>query len=440
MKIINTFKDKKITLLVVFLILFINITAYSQNTNDSGTTNTASTTLVEKEQKRKDSCKLNAKPITSVSKETETNEQEDEEDWEKRNERNRVIIPFLLCLASLAFIALVYYLFYKLFGIKLDYRIVLGLLLALFVIFLKYNGAATDEVKLGKGVIYNKRINRDSYLIYANYKGIEITRNIPKNVFEKVNIGDTLIFQIFNGKLGLNNYHNHDNIWIKKGNEIYVPHIKGTSSNLIPMYKVPEQDIDYNIIDSIRKHLIEDIEEITKPDRKSYSLVLSFFVEGDSSKLIKESMHKYANDKIKQKVVELIGRSEELRRLDNGIYLLGIKTYKGFIDHFDISEIKTKKDYEILITSHLHEKLPTLGNLRGSAFIDVTVSEDGNNEVKVSQSLHPKIDKIALNLAKNIPWHLSDVKGKRKGTKYRLTIMYAKGKLWQLKVWNMDDQ
>jgi hypothetical protein len=117
---------------------------------------------------------------------------------------------------------------------------------------------------------------------------------------------------------------------------------------------------------------------------------------------------------------------------------LGIKTYKGFIDHFDISEIKTKKDYEILITSHLHEKLPTLGNLRGSAFIDVTVSEDGNNEVKVSQSLHPEIDKIALNLAKNIPWHLSDVKGKRKGTKYRLTIMYAKGKLWQLKVWNMD--
>lgn len=50
MKIINTFKDKKITLLVVFLILFMNITAYSQNTNDSGTTNTASTTLVEKEQ------------------------------------------------------------------------------------------------------------------------------------------------------------------------------------------------------------------------------------------------------------------------------------------------------------------------------------------------------------------------------------------------------
>ena len=50
MKIINTFKDKKITLLVVFLILFLNITAYSQNTNDSGTTNTASTTLVEKEQ------------------------------------------------------------------------------------------------------------------------------------------------------------------------------------------------------------------------------------------------------------------------------------------------------------------------------------------------------------------------------------------------------
>ena len=142
------------------------------------------------------------------------------------------------------------------------------------MIFIFYNRSSTDEVKLGKGVIYNKRIERDSYLIYANYKGKDIIRNIPKNVFEKVNIGDTLIFQIFNGKLGLNNYCNHDSIWIKKGNEIYVPHIKGTSSNLIPMDKVPEQDINhrnYNIMDSIRKHLIEDIEEITNPRQKYLS-------------------------------------------------------------------------------------------------------------------------------------------------------------------------
>lgn len=383
---------------------------------------------VEKKEKTTSDIKTENKPV--------------EEDWEERNERNRVITPFLLCLASLAFIALVYYLFYKLFGIKLDYRTVLGLLLALFVIFLFYNRSATDEVKLGKGVIYNKRIKRDSYLIYANYKGKEIIRNIPKNVFDEVNIGDTLIFQIFNGKLGLNNYYNHDSIWIKKGNEIYVPHTKGTSRNLIPMDKVPEQDIDhrnYNIIDSIRKHLIEDFEEITKPDRKSYSLVLSFIVEGDSSKLIKDiSMHKYPNDKIKRKVVDLIGRSEESRSLGNGIYLLNVHVYGGYIDGFDIKHIKTKEDYEILIAYHLHDKFPTLGNLRGSVFIDVTVSEGGNNEVKVSQSLHPKIDKMALDLAKNIPWHLSDVKSKRKGTKYRLTIMYAKGKLWQVKMWNMD--
>ena len=112
--------------------------------------------------------------------------------------------------------------------------------------------------------------------------------------------------------------------------------------------------------------------------------------------------------------------------------------YGGYIDGFKIKHIKTKEDYEILIAYHLHDKFPTLGNLRGSVFIDVTVSEDGNNEVKVSQSLHPKIDKMALDLAKNIPWHLSDVKSKRKGTKYRLTIMYAKGKLWQVKMWNMD--
>jgi len=420
----------------------------AKSVNDTKTAEKATPVVETKTENQAKSAKAQNKIDKTVEKkekttsDIKTENKPSEEDWEERNERNRVIIPFLLCLASLAFIALVYYLFYKLFGIKLDYRTVLGLLLALYVIFLFYHRAATDEVKLGKGVIYDKHIKRDSYLIYANYKGKDIIRNIPKSVYEEVNIGDTLIFQIFNGKLGLNNYYNHDSIWIKKGNEIYVPHTKGTSRNLIPMDKVPEQDIDhrnYNIIDSIRKHLIEDFEEITKPDRKSYSLVLSFIVEGDSSKLIKDiSMHKYPNDKIKRKVVDLIDQSEELRRLGNGIYLLNVHVYGGYIDGFDIKHIKTKEDYEILIAYHLHDKFPTLGNLRGSVFIDVTVSEDGNNEVKVSQSLHPKIDKMALNLAKNIPWHLSDVKGKRKGTKYRLTIMYAKGKLWQVKMWNMD--
>lgn len=416
--------------------------------NDTKTAEKATPVVETKTENQAKSAKVQNKIDKTVEKkekttaDIKTENKPVEEDWEERNERNIVIIPFLLCLASLAFIALVYYLFYKLFEIKLSYRTVLELLFALFLIFIFYNRSSTDELKLGKGVIYNKRIERDSYLIYANYKGKDIIRNIPKNVFEKVNIGDTLIFQIFNGKLGLNNYCNHDSIWIKKGNEIYVPHIKGTSSNLIPMDKVPEQDINhrnYNIMDSIRKHLIEDIEEITKPDRKSYSLVLSFIVEGDSSKLIKDiSIHKYPNDKIKRKVVDLIDQSEELRRLGNGIYLLNVHVYGGYIDEFKIKHIKTKEDYEILIAYYLHNKFPTLGNLRGSVFIDVTVSEDGNNEVKVSQSLHPKIDKMALDLAKNIPWHLSDVKSKRKGTKYRLTIMYAKGKLWQVKMWNMD--
>ncbi len=416
--------------------------------NDTKTAEKATPVVETKTENQAKSAKAQNKIDKTVEKkekttsDIKTENKPSEEDWEERNERNIVIIPFLLCLASLVFIALVYYLFYKLFEIKLSYRTVLELLFALFLIFIFYNRSSTDEVKLGKGVIYNKRIERDSYLIYANYKGKDIIRNIPKNVFDEVNIGDTLIFQIFNGKLGLNNYYNHDRIWIKKGNEIYVPHTKGTSRNLIPMDKVPEQDIDhrnYNIIDSIRKHLIEDIEEITKPDRKSYSLILSFIVEGDSSKLIKDiSMHKYPNDKIKRKVVDLIDQSEELRRLGNGIYLLDAHVYGGYIDGFKIKHIKTKEDYEILIAYHLHDKFPTLGNLRGSVFIDVTVSEDGNNEVKVSQSLHPEIDKMALNHAKNIPWHLSDVKSKRKGTKYRLTIMYAKGKLWQVKMWNMD--
>ena len=243
MKIINTFKDKKITLLVVFLILFINITAYSQNTNDSGTTNTASTTLVEKEQKRKDSCKLNAKPITSVSKETATNEQEDVEDLEERETRD-LFFYLLFLLASIAIIAGVYFRFCKLLGIELHWRVngaIIGATtLLLGVTFLFYDHSGRDDVRLRKAVIYDKDIYRGSYLIHINYKGKIIDKAVPKSIYWNVAIGDTVIFQISNGKLGFIHY---DIAEIKKGNKKYVLHSKGTSRNLILMDKVSEQNI-----------------------------------------------------------------------------------------------------------------------------------------------------------------------------------------------------
>jgi len=143
----------------------------AKSVNDTKTAEKATPVVETKTENQAKSAKAQNKIDKTVEKkekttsDIKTENKPSEEDWEERNERNRVIIPFLLCLASLAFIALVYYLFYKLFGIKLDYRTVLGLLLALYVIFLFYHRAATDEVKLGKGVIYDKHIKRDSYLI-----------------------------------------------------------------------------------------------------------------------------------------------------------------------------------------------------------------------------------------------------------------------------------
>ncbi|MBO5824170.1 MAG: hypothetical protein J6Q93_04340, partial [Prevotella sp.] len=154
----------------------------AKSINETKTAEKATPVVETKTENQAKSAKVQNKIDTTVEKkekttaDIKTENKPVEEDWEERNERNIVIIPFLLCLASLAFIALVYYLFYKLFEIKLSYRTVLELLFALFLIFIFYNRSSTDEVKLGKGVIYNKRIERDSYLIYANYKGKDIIR------------------------------------------------------------------------------------------------------------------------------------------------------------------------------------------------------------------------------------------------------------------------
>lgn len=359
MKIINTFKDKKITLLVVFLILFINITAYSQNTNDGGTTNTASTTLVEKEQKRKDSCKLNAKPITSVSKETATNEQEDVEDLEERETRD-LFFYLLFLLASIAIIAGVYFRFCKLFGIELHWRVnhaIIGTTtLLLGVTFLCYDHSGRDDVRLRKAVIYDKDIYRGSYFIYANYKGKGIHKAVPKSIYRNVAIGDTAIIQIGNGKLGFIHY---DITQIKKGNKKYVPHIKGTSKNLIPMDKVSEQDIpedkqsnysgnqpeikldipNYKQYTNNKQLLIDDLNsQVALADNSKGHIYIEFSL---SSPLMSANDIKIlsGNKKVKDEFIEFINNLNNCGKIaESGKYVLYCEFDKGEIHKADLTK------------------------------------------------------------------------------------------------------
>lgn len=221
MKIINTFKDKKITLLVVFLILFINRTAYSQNTNDSETTNTASTTLVEKEQKRKDSCELNAQPITSVSKETATNEQEDEEDWVVENDGNLIWLFVVAGFISAVITGLIYYwcrkknIIHELYWDEIftwtwrwnmnSSQRTLYLLTILFsIIFyaiIETNTIITKK-KYISSIVVGKSIEgrrEKIYKVRTDYKGVIFTHSFSKKNYDKINIKDTFCFEVRNG-------------------------------------------------------------------------------------------------------------------------------------------------------------------------------------------------------------------------------------------------
>lgn len=359
MKAIYAFKDKKITLLVVFLILFINITAYSQNTNDGGTTNTASTTLVEKEQKRKDSCELKAKPITSVSKETATNEQEDEKDWEDK-EVSDLFFYLLLLITSYAIITGVYFRFCKLFGIELHWRVnhaIIGTITMLLAyMFLVYDSSGIDDVKLGKGIIYNKGKKVNDYLIDINYKGKIISKCVPKSIYWNVAIGDTVIFQISNGKLGFIHY---DIAEIKKGNKKYVLHSKGTSRNLILMDEVSEQNIpedkqsnnsgnqpeiklfipNYKQYTNNKQLLIDDLNsQVSLAENSKGHIYIEFSL---SSPLMSANDIKIlsGNKKVKDEFIEFINNLNNCGKIaESGKYVLYCEFDKGKIHKADLTK------------------------------------------------------------------------------------------------------
>lgn len=331
MKIINTFKDKKITLLVVLLILFINITAYSQNTNDGGTTNTASTTLVEKEQAQKVSSELSTEPTIRSQKETPTNEQEDVEDLEERETRELFFIP-LFVLASIAIIAGVYFRFCKLLGIELHWRVngaIIGAIsLLLFVTFLWYEGSGTYNVRLRKGVIYDKYIRRaNEYFIHINYKGKIIHKAVPKSIYRNVAIGDTAIFQISNGKLGFIHY---DITQIKKGYKKYVPHTKGTSKNLIPMDKVHIHN---------QKLLIDDLNsQVSLAENSKGHIYIEFSL---SSPLMPANDIKIlsGNKKVKDEFIKFISNLNNCGKVsESGKYVLYCEFDKGKIHKADLTK------------------------------------------------------------------------------------------------------
>lgn len=327
MKIINTFKDKKITLLVVFLILFINITAYSQNTNDSGTTNTASTTLIEKEQKRKDSCELKAKPITSVSKETATNEQEDEEDWVVENDGNWAWLWINAFIISIALSVLIYHLCVKKLYIEDKGVLVFPcIFLAIFTFFMitALNNKIITKKKYISSIVVGKSIDKGRtgkiYYVQTEYKGVIFTHFLSEKKYNLMSRKDTFCFEVRNG-LWNTNIPITENACIKH-------HQEGS--------KIIRKDKQYTINNKI---LVEDLNSLVNlEDSSKGHIYIEFSL---SSPLMSANDIKIlsGNKKAKDEFIKFISNLNNCGKVsESGKYVLYCEFDKGEIHKADLTK------------------------------------------------------------------------------------------------------
>lgn len=344
MKIINTFKDKKITLLVVFLILFINITAYSQNTNDSGTTNTASTTLVEKEQKRKDSCELKAKPITSVSKETATNEQEDEEDWVVENDGNWIWLFVVAGFISAVITGLIYYwcrkknIIHELYWDEIftwtwrwnqnssqDSLYLLTILFGIIFFAIIAPNAIITKKKYISSIVVDKSIEEGRrgkiYEVRTDYKGVIFTHSFSKKNYDKINIKDTFCFEVRNGLWNTN--------------------ISITENACIKFYQDKSEIIRKNkqyIINN--KLLLDDLNSLVSlEDNSKGEICIEFCLSDPLMNAYKVKVLSDNNQKVKDEFIEFISNLNNCGKVsESGKYVLYCEFDKGKIHRADLTK------------------------------------------------------------------------------------------------------
>ena len=366
-------------------------------------------------------------------------QKEESYDWYERNEQNCGLIWTLIILFDLCIVGGIYFFVYKHYHISIDYRLLglafLGIIFGIRAI----NDSNITHRKIIKSTIIDKNKNYSrkkgySYWVKTKYKGEYISKRVSEETYNFTAKGDTLELELLGGVLGLN---------LQSDNYRVIP------ANIRRDYH-PDNNKDMNIHDAYVNSLKRNIakydnetlfwtkfEEHIKQYNKSVGTLSMLLVVDNTVDIHIEKFDIYRCPKgvDKQSLSDFMNNSETLKFFGNGTYLLIVNIHKGYLYEKSINTIETKEDFEAIMFEFLFTKMPTVNGLRGSAFIDITVKADGTPEAVVTQSLNPKVDNVALEFVKSIPWE-----PKQNESKYRLTIMYAKGNLWQVKVWNMDDK
>lgn len=366
-------------------------------------------------------------------------QKEESYDWYERNEQNCGLIWTLIILFDLCVVGGIYFFVYKHYHISIHYRLLglafLGIIFGIRAI----NDSNVTHRKIIKSTIIDKNKNYSrkkgySYWVKTKYKGEYISKRVSEETYNFTAKGDTLELELLGGILRLN---------LQSDNYRVIP------ANIRWEYH-PDNNKDINIPDAYVNSLKRNIakydnetlfwtkfEEHIKQYNKSVGTLSMLLVVDNTVDIHIEKFDIYRCPKgvDKQSLSDFMNNSETLKFFGNGTYLLIVNIHKGYLYEKSINTIETKEDFEAIMFEFLFTKMPTVNGLRGSAFIDITVKADGTPEAVVTQSLNPKVDNVALEFVKSIPWE-----PKQNESKYRLTIMYAKGNLWQVKVWNMDDK
>lgn len=366
-------------------------------------------------------------------------QKEESYDWYERNEQNCGLIWTLIILFDLCVVGGIYFFVYKHYHISIDFRFLVLAFVGIIFGMRAINDSNITNRKIIKSTIIDKNKNYSrkkgySYWVKTKYKGEYISKRVSEETYNFTAKGDTLELELLGGILGLN---------LQSDNYRVIP------ANIRRDYH-PDNNKDINIHDAYVNSLKRNIakydnetlfwtkfEEHIKQYNKSVGTLSMLLVVDNTVDIHIEKFDIYRCPKgvDKQSLSDFMNNSETLKFFGNGTYLLIVNIHKGYLYEKSINTIETKEDFEAIMFEFLFTKMPTVNGLRGSAFIDITVKADGTPEAVVTQSLNPKVDNVALEFVKSIPWE-----PKQNESKYRLTIMYAKGNLWQVKVWNMDDK
>lgn len=363
-------------------------------------------------------------------------QKEESYDWYERNEQNCGSICTLIILFALCVVGGIYFFVYKHYHKSIDFRLLILAFLGITYGIRAINDSNITHRKIIKSTIIDK--NKDyskkkgySYWVKTKYKGEYISKRVSEETYNFTAKGDTLELEMQGGILGLNLQSDYYRVIPANIRRDYIDNKKESNKYGTDNYS-PESNIaEYTNEKLFWNKIAEQIEQNRKIEG---TLSLLLVVNNTADKHIKKlDIYRCPKGLDKQIIYDFINKSKEVKSFTNGTYLMVVHIIKGYIQENSLKKIETKEDFESLIFEFLYNKMPTVNGLRGSAFIDITVKADGTPEAVVTQSLNPKVDNVALEFVKSIPWE-----PKQNESKYRLTIMYAKGNLWQVKVWNMD--